>query len=269
MKTLVSAALAVLLAFSPVAARAEALIAVPNLDYKSEVREFFYYEAASSHDSVSNTAHVNASTAHLSAAGAYTGDSSSSYVRTFHDQVHIKYGELRGMTAEIRSKLLKSGFQILNTPPHVEKPKQTDDFFDLNKRIKAGEFGKANYVLYGVISSLDAQEGREHIVGTNTQMDIRAVNMTVDFSLVDTHSLKVAAAFSATASANDNKIGNSAVPPNVSKIIADIGKNLADDVASRLSEQGILRADATVYSSGDPAPLVQEAPVAVYRPDSN
>jgi hypothetical protein len=267
-KFLVASSLACVLGLPCIAQAAATTIAVPDLGYKEEVRTFFYYEAASSHANATDKAHVNAADSHISAAGAFNRESDSSYVKTYHDQVRISYGELRGMASGIRALLIKNGYSILTTSPHVEKAKQQDDFFDINKRIKAGEFAKAQYVLYGVVASVDYQDGVEPISRTDTQMNIHALNMVVDFNLIDVSTLKTTTAFTVFASANDNKLGAGDYPPSPAKIVAQLGKTLSDEVASKLSAQNMIHPDRVIeVPSGQPLSSEEEKPVTVYRPD--
>ncbi len=258
MKTLYRLGFFALLCCMSQLAQAAETIAVPNLDYKAEVHTFFYFEGETSRAKIhANNTNLNAS-------------ADDTYVKTFHDNIHISYSELRGMAGDIRGLLIKNGFNVISTATHAAKPKQSDDFFNINKRIKAGEFKGAKYVLYGVVSSLDNQNGVEPIAGTNTQMNINAINMAVEFNLINTATLKTTAAFTVLASANDNKIGNGSNTPSQAKMVAALSDDLAKEVAEKLSSQDILPADALpltdALSSAQTQPVLA-GPVTVYQPD--
>lgn len=275
----------------PSFAYAETLIAVPDLSYKKEVREFFYYEAANSKSSSSSASSYEAagydrssrssavaidarrqdslaagagslaasssgsfqgsavSSAKNDSAFAVKGSSASasskesSYVKTYGDKLKIQYTELLGMSGEVRSELIAAGFKLLQTKPRVAKPGQTDSFFDVVSRIKSGEFGDAQYVLFGVVAAMETRSNREKVDGTDSFVNQYDMNMTVDYSLIDTKTLQARSAFTVIASGNDNRIDNGKsgpYTPSSAKIMSAASKSLGEEVVVKLAEQGFI-----------------------------
>jgi hypothetical protein len=272
-------------------AYAETLIAVPDLSYKKEIKEFFYYEAANSKSSASSASSYEAAgydrstkssavaidarrqdslaagggSLAASSSGSFQGSSASSskndvafaakgssasasskesnYVKTYGDKLKIQYTELLGMSGEVRSELIGAGFKLVQVKPNVAKPGQTDSFFDVVGRIKRGEFGDAQYVLYGVVAAMETRSNREKIDGSDSFMNQYDMNMTVDYSLIDTKTLQARSAFTVMASGNDNRIDNGKsgpYTPSSAKIMAAASKSLGDEVVVKLANQGFI-----------------------------
>ncbi len=270
---------------------ADTIIAVPDLSYKKEVREFFYFEAANSKSSSSSASSYEAAGYDKSSrssavaidarrqdslaagggalaansSGSFQGSAASSskndmafaakgssastsskesnYVKTYGDKLKIQYTELLGMSGEVRSELIKSGFKLIQTKPNVAKPGQTDSFFDVVTRIKNGEFAGAQYVLFGVIASMETRSNREKLDNTDSFMNQYDMNMTVDYSLIDTKTLQARSAFTVTASGNDNRIDNGrsgTYTPSSAKIMSAASKSLGEEVVVKLADQGFI-----------------------------
>jgi hypothetical protein len=290
----------------------ETIIAVPDLSYKKEVREFFYFEAANSKSSSSSASSYEAAgydkssrssavamdarrqdslaagggALAASSSGSFQGSAASSakndmafaakgssasasskessYVKTFGDKLKIQYSELLGMSGEVRSELIKSGFKLIQTKPNVAKPGQTDSFFDIVARIKNNEFTGAQYVLYGVIASMETRANREKLDGTDSFMNQYDVNMTVDYSLIDTKTLQARSAFTVIASGNDNRIDNGRsgpYTPSSAKIMAGASKALGEEVVIKLADQGFIDKPANLKLPGNiPQATYQDKP---------
>lgn len=256
------AAFAFLFATSSAFAAERATITVPDLAYKSEVREFFYTESAS----------LKASSKEREGLNSYRSEDKieGSYNRSFGETIRIEYGEVRGMTARIREALTKNGYTVYNASPKVAV-KQDDSFFDINKRIKAGEFGKAQYLLYGVISAMDYNNSQSEIPGSASPMNIHELNMTVDFTLIDTKTLAQKGSFSVLASGNDNKLGSGSLKPSAAKIVAMAGKELAEQVTAQMAEDGFIASHSVDNaSSGSPVLALQPSQqVKIYQNENN
>lgn len=291
---------------------ADTLIAVPDLSYKKEVREFFYYEAANSKSSASSASSYEASgydrssrssavavdarrqdsiaagggSLAASSSGSFQGSATSSakndvgfaakgssasssskessYVKTYGDKLKIQYTELQGMSGEVRADLINAGFKIVQTRPNVAKQGQTDSFFDIVGRIKSGQFGDAQYVLYGVVAAMETRTNREKIDGSDSYMNQYDMNMTVDYNLIDTKTLQARSSFTVTASGNDNRIDNGKsgpYTPSSAKIMSAASKSLGDEVVIKLAEQGFIDKPANLkLPSNIPQPTYQDKP---------
>jgi hypothetical protein len=292
--------------------QAETVIAVPDLSYKKEVKEFFYYEAANSKSSSASASSYEASgydrssrssamsvdarrqdsfaagggSMAANSSGSYRGSaassakndigyaakgssassssSQSSYVKTYGDKIKIQYTELQGMSGEVRADLINAGFRISQTRPNVAVVGQTDSFFDVVGRIKSGQFGNAQYVLYGVVAAMETRSNREKIDGTDSYMNKYDMNITVDYNLIDTKTLQARSSFTVMATGNDNRIDNGQsgpYTPSSAKIMASASKSLGDEVVIKLAEQGFIdRPENLKLPSSVPQPTYENKP---------
>lgn len=262
-------------------------VAVTDLSFKKEVREFFYFEAASAksseagassykasgHDrstsdyaastSASATAaggrnygyanaNVNSSVAarqrndkafQVQANSAYANSSESSYVKTFGDKVRVQYSELMGMSGDVRSALIQAGYKLMQTRPSVAKNGETDQFFDIVGRIKEGQFAGADYVLYGVVAAMESKGEKESIPNTSDFAYKGILEITVDYSLIDTKTMQAVAAFSVYAVGEDRKFDGpqTTFKPSSSKMMKRAATELSVQVQKKLYEQGFLK----------------------------
>ena len=162
-----------------------------------------------------------------------------SYTKKYGTDRKINYGEIRGLSGPIKGMLIKSGYKVVQGKPNVERPDQNDDYFDIVKRIKAGDFEGADYVLYGVLSGLNQNAHYAPIIGSSSSMAINELDIAIDFSLIDTKSYQVVASFVALGSATDNRIDGQAegYKPNFAKMMPHLSTNLAENVAYHLGSQ--------------------------------
>jgi hypothetical protein len=136
--------------------------------------------------------------------------SESTYSKRFGFEQKVAYGELRGISADIRALLIKSGYTVSAARPAVSTSVTNDQYFDILDRIKSGHFSGADYVLYGVLSALSVNDHNEPIVGTRNTMQFHVLDITVDFSLIDTRNSQVVASFTAIGSGRDQRIDGQA-----------------------------------------------------------
>ncbi len=67
---------------------------------------------------------------------------------------YIEQNELRKFSGDIKGEILKSRqFQLVQGTPYTAEAKA--DVYDVIKRIKAGNFKGADYVLFGTLSDID------------------------------------------------------------------------------------------------------------------
>lgn len=165
------------------------------------------------------------------------------YSKKYGTQTKIEYGEMRGLSGAVRSVLIKAGYTVIQGKPAQSKPDEGDEFFDIARRIKAGDFGKAQYVLYGTLGEISPMSGREKIQGTDTYMLTSSMDIVVDYSVIDTKSMEVVASFTAHGSGSDNRMvsNDSTYTPSNAKIIRQIAASLAEEVASNLADQEFIK----------------------------
>lgn len=196
-----------------------------------------------------------------------------SYTKKFGIERKINYGEIRGLSGSIKGMLIKAGYKVIQARPNVARIDQNDDFFDIVKRIEAGEFSSADYVLYGVLTALSQSNQSAAITGTSNSMSINELDIAIDFSLIDTQTYRVVASFVASGSATDNRIDGEAegYKPNLSRMLKQVAVNLAENVASHLASQDFVTSEFAQVSNtqrvipGTDKHLLEERSLRVYK----
>ncbi len=189
---------------------------------------------------------------------------------------YIEQRELGGYTNDIKGALLQGtyfrlvqgkGFdagtpqpskaeQVLNQVQggKMATPKAQPQVTDVIARIKKGEFNGADYVLFGVVSSIDFTDALHPIQGTSNATRQYGLQLLADFSLINTKTYEIKAAFSAQGEGNDTKILSTRgdiAPPNRAKVDP---RDVAKPRARR------------VPATGQPARLHRRAPFARCAP---
>ena len=267
--TFVAAALASVGASSVWAQNAPKIV-VTDLAYAQQVSE--YFEAGTFQRSAQMSAQANASGSHshgmYGGSGGYSGSqsmqaseqASGTYVSGRYS--YIEQRELGAYTNDIKGALLRGtafrlvqgkGFdagapqaskaeQVLNQVKggKMATPKRQPQVGDIIARIKKGEFNGADYVLFGVVSSIDFSDALSPLQGTTSATLQYGLNLLADFSLINTRSYEIKAAFSAQGSGNDTKILSNRgdiAPPNRAKVMRETSQSLAQSVYEQLTDQ--------------------------------
>ena len=233
-KALLLGAMLTISAVSAVQAR-DVKVAVTNLAYEEKVREYFREIRASSKTS------VRASSRETDR--SYRDSMSASHASNFSysegTYTYIDRGELRKFTSDIKGEMLKSGyFRITEGKPYTGK--DTEKLYDIIDRIKKGMFPGADYVLFGTVSSIQFREEANPIMNTDTVSYTLSLELVGDFSLINTRTYEVKAAFSAVGEGQDTKLVTSAgarVVLNRGKVISEVSKSLGLDVFRQIEEQ--------------------------------
>lgn len=174
-----------------------------------------------------------------------------SYTKKYGIERKINYGEIRGLSGPIKGMLLKAGYKVIQGKPNVARIDQNDDYFDIIKRIEAGDFNGADYVLYGVLTGLTQKTHSSPITGTTNAMSINDLEIAIDFSLIDTKTHRVVASFIASGSATDNRIDGEAegYKPNTTKMVKQLSGNLSESVAYHLASQDFITSELAQISN--------------------
>ena len=245
-------------------------IAVTDLAYAQQVSE--YFEAGTYQRSSQMSAQASASGSHshgmYGGGGGYSGSqsvqaseqASGTYVAGSYS--YIEQRELGGYTNDIKGALLQGtyfrlvqgkGFdagtpqpskaeQVLNQVQggKMAKPVRQNDVTDVIARIRKGEFKGADYVLFGVVSSIEFTDALSPLQGTTSATRQYGLQLLADFSLIHTKTYEIKAAFSAQGEGNDTKIlsvRGDIAPPNRSKVMKETSLSLAQDVYQQLATQ--------------------------------
>lgn len=219
-------------------------IAVTDLTYEDRVKEYFSYVSASEKTSYkAKSSERERETDHSYSAGSRNSvDSKTERNFTASSGVYsyIEYGELRKFTADVKGEMLKSGsYRVSQAKPYTLKNK-TEQIYDVIDRIKKGYFPGAQYVLFGTVSNIEFRDELQPVIGSNTTSAILSLELVADFSLINTKTYEVMAAFSAMGEGQDIKLLSGAgqrMVHNRSRVIQDVSKSLGKDVARQLEEQ--------------------------------
>jgi len=264
-------------------------IAVTDFSVKNEYQEFFYDEKASSKGSFNGNSNFgptggSADSGVSPSQPSYTGNSTVSansefnYSKNFGTKRTISYEEIRGINADIKASILKAGYKVIQAAPNVAKDKQGDEFFDLRERITRGDFGDAQYVLHGTIVNLDIRSTNDQIPGTTDYAYRLEYSLLADFTLVNTETLEVTAAFNAMGSGQDMYLGkyNAKYVPKINKITKELLVSFGHEAEKKLYDQlpplnkkesGL----ASIFSSKqqEPAGVGDPSTLKVYKPGKN
>jgi hypothetical protein len=203
-----------------------AKIAVADLAYSERVREYFHdVEFHNKESEKSNTRSTNSS-------------SKTDYSESSGTESYVEQGELRKFTGDIKGELLKtSGFQLTQAKPYTQK--NNEKVFDIIDKIKKGYYPKADYVLFGTVSELDFRDEANPIIGTNNVANTFSMTLTADFSLINTRTYEIKAAFTAMGEGSDVRVASAGgrVQPSRGKVVAEVSRNLGMEVAQQVNEQ--------------------------------
>jgi len=235
MKTLLFGGMLAISTLAAPLAQAQVKVAVTNLTYEERVREYFREVRASSRSSVRESERES----DFSYRNSASERNASDFALSEGTYSYINRGELRKFSADIKGEMLKSGFfRITEARPYTSK--DTEKIYDIIDRIKKGMYPGANYVLFGTVSSIQFRMEANPIQNTDTVSYMLSLELVADFSLINTKTYEVKAAFSAMGEGQDTKLLTSSggtVVPNRGRVISDVSKSLSADVIRQLEEQ--------------------------------
>lgn len=225
-------------------------IAVTDLAYTQAVSE--YFEAATYQESSKYQANRNSASGSHQASGTYVAGSYS----------YLEQRELGSFTNDIKGALLKGtafrlvqgqGFDAGNAQPtkaeqalnqlqtgKMTKPVRQPEVKDIIARIRKGEFSGADYVLFGTLSHVEFRDQFSPLQGTTSATMQYGLDLLADFSLINTKTFEIKAAFSAQGAGNDTKILSNrgdVMPPNRSKVMRETSQSLALNVYEQFASQ--------------------------------
>lgn len=220
-------------------ASGEPKIAVTDLTYEEKVSQYFRVVSASSRSSIDASARERETDHSYAARSRVRGQSQSSYHEEEGVYTYIDRGELRTYTADLKGALLKSGqIRLVQARPYVGKP--TERIYDIIARIKQGFYPGADYVLFGSVSNIAfRQEAMPLAMGSSTTANL-TLDLVADFSLINTRTYEVKAAFSASGSGQDTKIISRAgdhVVLNRAKVMQETSRSLAENAYVEMMTQ--------------------------------
>lgn len=216
---------------------AEVKIAVTDLTYEEKVSEYFRTVSATSKTSVKESNSVRDTDKSYSERNSFQGKHESSYNESEGYYTYIDRGELHSYTADLKGAILKgSSLRLTQARPYPNK--DMEKIYDVIGRIKQGLYPGADYVLFGTVSSI--QFNQDSMSLGNTASANLSLDLVADFSLINTKTYEVKAAFSASGSGKDTKLVSSAgdrISFNRGKVISQTSKSLAEAAYVELMTQ--------------------------------
>ncbi|MHA3734408.1 penicillin-binding protein activator LpoB [Pseudomonas sp. Eth.TT006] len=198
-------------------------VAVTDLAYQERVEQYIHTVSAQEHYREDY----------------YSPSGASNYNELEATTSYIQQTELRKFTGDIKGEILRTGrFQLVQGRPHTAS--STGDVYDVIKRIKAGNFKGADYVLFGSVSDIDFTQDMNELAHTDSYSAVLSLTLVADFSLINTKTYEIVSAFTATGEAQDTKLVNGRdirVSLNRPRVVREVSKALGEDVAGQLSMQ--------------------------------
>lgn len=221
---------------------AEPKIAVTDLAYEETVSQYFKVISASSKSSVKANSRYSARDSDFSsserASDSINAKHESNYSYAEGTYSYVERGELRKFTADVKGEMLKSSvYRVQQPKPYTAK--DNEKLYDVIDRIKKGYFPGADYVLFGSVNSLQWRDEVNPLQGTSKFSQTLSLELVAEFSLINTRTYEIKAAFSAMGEGQDVKFltGNNRVVPNRGKVVREVSQSLGVDVAQQLLAQ--------------------------------
>lgn len=218
-------------------------IAVTDLSYEEQVSHYFsFYEAKEKVD-YRSSAKERYRDSDYSSSGSASGrqslKSESSVTAASGTVTTISRGEFRKFVADVKGELLKSGsYRLVQGRPWTQT--NTEKLYDIIDRIKKGYYKGADYVLFGSINNIEFRNETNPIQGSNAINHSLALELVAEFSLINTKTYEIKAAFSAMGEGVDARLVNMAgqsIHLNRSKVMQEVSRSLGEAVAAEMEEQ--------------------------------
>lgn len=255
---------------TPVAWAVEPRIAVTDLSYEEKVREYFEsFEMKGKYDS-SSSSRESYRDSDYSSSGRFSSRSRDrgeiSIQAQSGYQTYIDRGELRKFTADIKGGLLNAGYRVVQGKPWTQQ--NTEKLYDIIGRIKQGYYPGADYVLFGTVSNLEFRRDDSPIQGSNATSYTLSLELVAEFSLINTKTYEVKAAFSAMGEGSDMKMINAAdakIHLNRSKVIQEVSRSLGEAVAQEVETQFSSRPAPYGRTQSNRGEAVSEEKTIIFR----
>lgn len=207
-------------------------VAVTDLAYEERVREYI--------NVVDSTRNTNIDSTRDGRSRDYSNHSKTDYHKVEGTYSYINQTELRRFVGDIKGEIKKDGLlDLIQGRPYSGDP-DFDNVHDIIARIDQGDFDGADYVLFGRVSDIQFADNVTNIQHTNTYSKSLSLTVVGEFSLIDTKTLEIKAAFTASGEAKEMRLINSLdkkVTLNRAKLVRDVSKSLGIDVANQVAEQ--------------------------------
>lgn len=219
-------------------------VAVLDLGVKQEYQDFFYDEKQSAKSSYKKTKRSgvdtqNADTSDRTGMSDVDSQSDSSYSKQYGYKTRVSYKEIRGLMVEIRTALKQAGYTVILPQGLFAKKMETGELPSIKERLATGDLGGAQYVMIPNVVDASVRETKETIQGTSDYASRFEMNLTVEFTMVNTDTQAVIASFNASGSGADAYLGKENVRhiPDIARVKRDMLTSFGADARKKLTEQ--------------------------------
>lgn len=233
---------AAVLSLVAVAAWAQVKIAVTDLTYQEQVAQYFNSVEYKGKWDDSGSARERYRDSDYSSSGSasanYKSKGEVAYRAESGVRLVIDRGELRKFTGDIKGGLIKAGYRVMQGKPWTQT--NTEKLYDIIKRIKDGYYPGSDYVLFGTITNIEYREEHNPIQGTNTVNHSLNLELVAEFSLINTKTYEIKAAFTSIGEGRDARLTNNAgtvYALNKSEVMYQVAKSLGDNVTEEVLGQ--------------------------------
>lgn len=221
---------------------AQVKIAVTDLTYQEQVAQYFNSVEFKGKWDDSGSARERYRDSDFSSSGSasanYKSKGEMAYRAESGVRLVIDRGELRKFTGDIKGGLIKAGYRVMQGKPWTQT--NTEQLYDIIKRVKEGYYPGSDYVLFGTITSIEFREEHNPIQGTNTVNHSLNLELVAEFSLINTKTYEIKAAFSAIGEGSDSRLTNNAGTVYALKrgeVMYQVAKSLGDNVTEEVLGQ--------------------------------
>lgn len=207
-------------------------VAVTDLAYEKQIKDYIKVTKSDTNKNVNSSGSGNTKD--------YSHDSSSSFHQTEGTNTYVTQSELRNFMGDIKGELKKTNLVSLIQGRPYSGSTEFDNIYDIISRIDQGDFDGADYVLFGTLSDMQFVDNVTNIQHTNTYSKNLGLTVVADFSLINTQTHEIVAAFTASGEAKEVKLINSRdqkVTLNRANLVRKVSKALGKDVANQVVEQ--------------------------------
>lgn len=207
-------------------------VAVTDLAYEEQVKDYIKIVDSSSNTNVDSTRDGRS--------GNYSKNSTADYHKVEGTYTYVNQTELRKFVGDIKGDLKKTGLiDLIQGRPYSGDP-DFDNINDIIARIDQGDFDGADYVLFGRLSDIQFSDNVMNIQHTNTYSKSLGLTVVAEFNLINTQTHEIKAAFTAMGEAKELKLVNSLdkkVTLDRAKLVSKVSKALGKDVTNQVVEQ--------------------------------
>ncbi len=216
-------------------------VAVTDFAVEDKVREYFLLEAASSSRTTRGSASEKETDNSYRARSRFSEKEKSDYLHVEGTYTRIDRGELRKFSSDVRGEMLKSRqYRLVEAKPFLSSGKkevETEKIYDVIERIKKGYFPNATHVMFGTVSNVEWRQESQPVQGSDAVNNLLSLELVVDFSLINTKTYEITAAFSAIGEGSDARLTagrGERVHLSSSRVMYDVSKSLGKNVAQEL-----------------------------------